>query len=134
MAVADFNNEADILEKIDSPFTVKFYGALVTGEHYCFVTEFAPFKTLDEVVKMPNISNGNHFATFNECTLYNPKKSDYYVINDNCNIINGVIDNLIYDNLVTDSLVATIQEVQGEYDVINNSINIDNNFTIVYIF
>lgn len=56
MAVADFNNEADILEKINSPFTIKFYGALVTDEYYCFVTEFAPFKTLDEVAKLPNIS------------------------------------------------------------------------------
>ena len=56
MAVADFNNEADILEKIDSPYTVKFYGALVTDEHYCFVTEFAPFKTLDEALRLPSIS------------------------------------------------------------------------------
>ena len=77
-------------------------------------------------------SGKNYVATFNECTLYNPKKSNYYVINDNCNVINGVVDGLIYDNLVTDSLIATIQDVQGEYDVINNSIDINNSFTIVY--
>ena len=85
--------------------------------------------------RMPNTLdtvNKNHIATFNECTLYNPKKSDHYIINDNCNVINGVIDNLIYDNLVTDSLIVAIQEVQGEYDAINNNINIDNDFTIVY--
>ena len=81
--------------------------------------------------KMPDYRY-NCIATFDNCTLYNPKKSTSYIINDNCNVINGVIDNLIYDNLVTDSLIATIQEVQGEYDVINNSINIDNDFTIVY--
>lgn len=56
LAVADFNNEADILEKIDSPYTIKFYGALVTDEYYCFVTEFAPCKTLEEVAALPSIS------------------------------------------------------------------------------
>lgn len=50
-AVADFNNEADILEKVKSPYTIKFYGALVTDQYYCFVTEFAPFKTLEEISK-----------------------------------------------------------------------------------
>ena len=57
MTVADFNNEADILEKIDSPFTVKFYGALVTDEYYCFVTEFIQFGSLSTLI--PRIIQGD---------------------------------------------------------------------------
>ena len=51
--IESFNKEADVLEKVDSQYTVKFWGALVTDEHYCFVTEFVPFGSLSKVI--PNI-------------------------------------------------------------------------------
>lgn len=48
--IEDFNKEADILEKIDSEYTVKFYGALVTEDYYCFVTEFVSYGSLSTLV------------------------------------------------------------------------------------
>ena len=47
----DFNREADILEEIKSPYIVKFYGAMITDEYYCSVTEFAPCGSLENVLK-----------------------------------------------------------------------------------
>ena len=50
-SVNDFNREADILEEIDSPYIVKFYGAMITDEYYCSVTEFAPCGSLEDILK-----------------------------------------------------------------------------------
>ena len=50
-SIRDFNNEADILEKIDSPYSVKFYGALVTEDYYCFVTEFISGGSLTSTIR-----------------------------------------------------------------------------------
>lgn len=49
-SIRDFNNESDILEKINSKYTVKFYGALVTDDYYCFVTEFIQFGSLSKAI------------------------------------------------------------------------------------
>ena len=49
-AIVDFNKEADILEKVNSPYTIKFYGALVTKDHYCTVTEFIPYGSLSDLI------------------------------------------------------------------------------------
>lgn len=48
--IEDFNKEADILERIDSRYTVKFFGAIVTDEHYCFVTECVPYGALSTLI------------------------------------------------------------------------------------
>lgn len=49
-SIEEFNKEADILEKIQSDCTVKFYGALITKEYYCFVTEYIPYGPLSLAV------------------------------------------------------------------------------------
>lgn len=48
--ISSFNKEADILEKIDSKYTVKFFGALVTDEYYCFVTEYILYGPLSTLI------------------------------------------------------------------------------------
>lgn len=49
-SIEEFNKEADILEKIKSDCTVKFYGALITKNNYCFVTEYVPYGPLSLLV------------------------------------------------------------------------------------
>lgn len=39
------------MEEINSPYIVKFYGAMITDEYYCSVTEFAPCGSLEDVLK-----------------------------------------------------------------------------------
>lgn len=58
--IESFNKEADILEKVNSENTVKFYGALITEDYYCFVTEFAPYGSLSTLIPkiIPGDSNG----------------------------------------------------------------------------
>ena len=50
-ALKDFHHEADIMEKLSSPFIVKFYGAMITDKWYCFVTDFIPLGSLGSHVK-----------------------------------------------------------------------------------
>ena len=52
----DFNKEADILEGLQSPYIVKFYGAMVTDEYHCFVSEFAGLGSLESIYKNYDVS------------------------------------------------------------------------------
>ena len=48
------------MERIDSRYTVKFFGAVVTDEHYYFVTEFIPYGALSSAIPkiIPLDTNG----------------------------------------------------------------------------
>lgn len=78
-----------------------------------------------------NYNSKNYTLTFNNCTIFNPFESDYYIFND-CNLIYGVDNSLVYENVITDNLIFTLQNAKGDsYQTFNEHVcNFDKDFTI----
>ena len=50
-AVDEFTHEVDMMEQLRGQFIVTFFGAVITPNHLCLVTEYMPYGNLDRVMK-----------------------------------------------------------------------------------
>lgn len=73
------------------------------------------------IKKYPNIYYGgkNYTHTFNNCTIYNGKESNYLIFND-CTFVNKVVDSNIEPGMTKEGLTTAIPLASGKYYSLQN--------------